>query len=355
MRFDLKTVLGLAITVACLAWVFHGVDFHELWRHLLDADWLLLGLAALLATLGMPFRALRWNALLPPEARAPFRARNAAVCIGFAANNVLPARVGEFARVITFNRLTGIPLGTGFGSLVLERVFDGLAIVALLFGAMAAPGFPGIRAGADDPRVYANGIAVIAGGLGVALLLLAFFPVASVRVGERVAGVLPKAFRRPLVDALHSFVASLSVLRSPGRLLLALVWAFAQWLFLSLSYLVAMRAFGITAPGFVGAVFMQAVTAVAVSVPAAPGFWGVQEAAAKIALAPWGVPEAQLLSFAVGFHIAGWLPVTALGAWYASRMNLSLRDMGKAEEKVEEAVEHDPAIPRSASEMERGG
>jgi uncharacterized protein (TIRG00374 family) len=354
MKLDTKTMVGLAVTAACLVWVFHGVDFAEVWRHLLDANLPLLLLAGLLATLGMPFRALRWKSLLPPDANASFQARNAAVSLGFAANNLLPARIGEFARVLTLNRLTGLPLGTALGSLVLERVFDGFVVLALLFGAMAAPGFPGLHTGGEDPRRYAYGVAVVAGGLAVVLLALAFFPRRSVAVAERMAGVLPASFRRPLVDSLHSFVASLGVLRSPRRLLVTLLWAVAQWLFLSVSYLVAMRAFGITAPGFVGAAFMQGVTAVAVSVPAAPGFWGVQEVAAKIALSPWNVPEARLLSFAIGFHIVGWLPVTALGLWYAARLNLSLTDMKRSEARVEDAVEHDPSIPQTPAEVERG-
>lgn len=344
MRLDLKTVLGIVVTLAALTWAFWGVDFAEVWRHTLNANPFLLLLAAAMATAGMPIRALRWNSLLPPDRQASLHARNAAVSVGFAANNVLPARIGEFARVVVLNRLTRIPLGTALGSLVLERVLDGFVIVALLFAAMASPEFPGLREGGTDPRVYANYVALLAGGLGAVLLLLALFPRWSTRVGERVFGVLPLSLRRPLVDALHSFVGSLAVLRSPGRLLVALVWSAAQWVFLSLSYWVAMRAYGITEPGLTGSFFIQAVVAVAVAVPAAPGFFGVQQAAAKIALAPWGVDEARILSFSIGFHIAGWLPVTALGAWYASRLNLRMSDMRKSEEEVEEAVESDPAL-----------
>ncbi len=354
MKLDKKALVGFAITVACLWWVFKDVDFHEIWQHTLDADLPLLLLAGLLATLAIPFRALRWKSLLPPDAPASFQARNAAVSIGFAANNVLPARVGEFARVLTLNRLTGIPVGMSLGSLVLERVFDGFVILALLFGAMAAPGFPGIAAGGDDPRKYAVGVAVVAAVLGAAMIALALFPAGSVRVGERVAGRLPERFRRPIVDSLHSFVASLAVLRSPTRLAVTLLWAVAQWLFMSFSYLVAMRAFGIVGPGFTGAVFLQAVTAVAVALPAAPGFWGVQEAAAKVALAPWGIPEAQLLSFAVGFHIIGWVPVTAMGAWYASRLSLRMSDMQRADDAVENAVEHDSASTSPGAGPRRG-
>ena len=352
MKLDLKTIVGLAITVASLAWAFHGVDMHEVWRHVLEANLALLALAAFLSTLGLAFRALRWKSLLPPEAKSSFHARNAAVSVGFGLNNALPARLGEFARVATLNRLSGVPIGTVLGSLVLERVFDGFIIVAMLFASMAAPSFPA-HLGGTDPRTLALPVLGIAGGLGLALFLLAVFPVASVRVGERLARFLPESFRRPIVDSLHTFVGSLGVLRSPVRLLIALLWAAAQWTFLSVSYLFALQAFGIDQPGFVGAMFLQAVVAIAVAVPSSPGFFGVSEAASRIALAPWRIDDSRIVSYAIGFHIAGWLPVTALGFWYIWRLNLNLSDMKNSETAVEEAVEADD--PAAAAERERRG
>lgn len=341
MKLDTKLVVGLVITVASLWWAFHDVKFHEVWLHLLDANLPLLALAALLSTLGLHFRALRWRSLLPLGDTSSFQARNAAVSVGFAANNVFPARIGEFARVFTLAKLSKVPVGTAFASLVLERVFDGFVIIGLLFACLAWPTFP---AGGANVMGYAVGVAVVAGGLAVALTLLAAFPRGAVRVGERVAGYLPQSFRRPIVDSLHSFVSALDIIRSPRRLFVALAWAVVQWLFLSVSYLLALRSFGITEPGFLGAVFIQCVVAIAVAVPAAPGFFGVSEAASKLALAPWGVPQAQLLSYAIGFHIAGWLPVTALGFWYASRLKISFSEMSHSEETVEDAVEADPAF-----------
>jgi uncharacterized protein (TIRG00374 family) len=340
MKLDIKTLVGLAITVASLAWAFHGVSFGEIGEQVRQADLALLALAAFLSTLGLAFRAVRWKSLLPPDVQSTFHARNAAVSVGFGLNNALPARLGEFARVVTLNRLSGVPIGTVLGSLVLERVFDGFIIVAMLFAAMASPSFPA-HLGSTDPRTLAIPVAAFAGGLGVVLLLLAVFPVASVRVGERLAAHLPMSLRRPIVDSLHTFVASLAVLRSPARLAVALLWASAQWLFLSVSYLVALNAFGITQPGFVGAVFLQAVVAIAVAIPSSPGFFGISEAASRIALAPWQIEDSRIVSYAIGFHIAGWIPVTALGFWYIWRLNLSLSDMKGSEEKVETAVERE--------------
>lgn len=349
MKLDLKAVLGIAVTVVCLVWAFWGEDPGEIVRHTLEADLLLLGLAALMMTLGIPIRALRWRWLLPPNVRTSFEARHAAVAIGFAANNVLPARAGEFARVFALGRIGGVPFATVLSSLVLERVFDGFVIVALLFLAMSSPEFPALTAG-TDPRAFAWITAGIAAGLGSALLLLALLPERSVRAVEVVAdAVLPESFRRPIVDALRSFVAGLDILRRPGLVLAAFAWAGAQWTFTGASFLFALRAYGIDEPGFVGGLFVQSVISIAVALPAAPGFFGVSEAASKVALAPWGVNETRVISYAIGFHIAGWLTVTALGFYYAWKHGVRWSDVQHSEEEVEEAVEHDPAM-RGAGE-----
>ncbi len=346
MKLDKKTAAGFLITAACLWWAFRGEDLGEIAHVVAGADWLLLGLAALVATLGIPIRAMRWRVLLRPFAPdVPFPPRHAATAIGFAANNVLPARVGEFARAFALSRLARIPMPAVLGSMVIERVFDGLVIVSLLFVAMAAPSFPDIAVGGADPRIYARITAGIAGTLGLVLLALAIAPKRSVALVDRVAGaVLPESFRRPLVDSLHAFVGGLAVLRSPGLIALSALWAVGQWLFTGVSYLLALRAFGIDGVSYMGALFVQSVVSIAVAVPAAPGFFGVSEAASKLALAPWGLDATQVISYAIGYHIAGWIPVTALGFFLMWHSKLSWSEMRNSEETVEEAVEADPAL-----------
>lgn len=351
MKLDLKTVVGLAVTVASLTWVFWGEDLSAIFHHTLDANLPLLFLAMLVAVAVIPIRALRWRWLLPASVPTSFSARHAAVAIGFAANNVLPARVGEFARVLVLGRRAGIPLGTVLGSLVLERVFDGFAVIGLLFFSMASPSFPGWEVGGRDPRAIASGLALVTGALGVVLLALAVFPERSVRVIEWVAGrILPRAFRRPLVDALRSFVLGLEVLRSVRLFAVAVVWAFAQWVFIGLSYFLALRAYGIDVVPFTGALFVQSVVSLASAIPAAPGFFGLAEAASKLALQPWAVESERVVSYAIGFHIVGWLAITALGAYYAAKVGVRWSDVQASEEVVEEEVEHDPAVVAALEE-----
>ncbi|HEU0078995.1 MAG TPA: lysylphosphatidylglycerol synthase transmembrane domain-containing protein, partial [Longimicrobiaceae bacterium] len=271
---------------------------------------------------------------------------------GFAANNLLPARVGEFARAFSLGRLAGVPIGAVFASLVMERVFDGMVIVGLLFASMAAPSFPATaEIGGVDPRVAARVVAGVTGALALFLFLLAAAPERSVSVAERVADrVLPPSMRRPLVDALHSFLGGLGILRDPRLLLVSFAWALAQWLFLALSFWLAFRAFGITQVPFAGAVFLQSLVSLAVAVPSSPGFFGPWEAGAKLGLGLWGVPAGQAVSFAIGFHIGGFIPVTLIGLWYVWRLDIRWKDVERSEETVEAIVERDevtsaPAVP----------
>ncbi|HEX2091943.1 MAG TPA: lysylphosphatidylglycerol synthase transmembrane domain-containing protein [Longimicrobiaceae bacterium] len=352
MKFNLKAVLGIAVSLLLLWWALRDVSFAEVVHQVRNADPVLFGLSVIVATSGLAIRALRWEILLRPAAPGvPFRSRYAATSVGFAANNLLPARVGEFARAFTLGRLGGVPITAALASIVLERVLDGLVIVGLLFASMAVSSFPaGAEIAGVDPRAAARVLAIGTGAFGVALFLLALAPERSVAVAERVAGVvLPRSLRRPLVDSLRSFLGGLGVLRDPGLLVLSLLWAVGQWVFLAVSFLLAFRAFGIEQVPFAGAVFLQSLISLAVSIPSSPGFFGPWEAGARVGLALWGVPEGQAVSFAIGFHIGGFIPVTLIGLWYVWRLNLSWSEVEESEEVVEEIVERELDAPAAAA------
>jgi glycosyltransferase 2 family protein len=341
MRLNGKAVFGIVLSVVLLWWTLRDVSLAHVAREVRAADPVLFTLAMIVATLGLVPRAIRWGILLRPvTSHLPFRPRFAATSIGFAANNLLPARVGEFARAFSLSRLSRVPTAAAFGSLVIERVLDGLVVVGLLFAAMAAPSFPPI--GGLDVNVRAAALVLVGAMVGVAavLFLLVVAPQRSAAViGWVVARTLPLSFRRPVVDALHAFLGGIAVLRDGRLFLISLAWAVGQWVFLAFSFWLGFLAFGIHEPGLVGAFFLQSLIALAVAIPSSPGFFGPFEAAAKIGLSLWGVPTEKAVPFAVGFHIGGFIPVTLIGIYYVWRMGLSWKDVGRSEEKVEERVE----------------
>jgi uncharacterized protein (TIRG00374 family) len=344
MKQHIKTVVGLVIAAFFLWWATRDVkSWADVWNSVRHADLGLFLLACAGTTAGLWVRAWRWKVLLRPVAKdVPFQPRLAAVSVGFGANNMFPGRVGEFMRVWSLWRLTGIPIPSVLASLVVERVFDGLACVVLLLVAIASPSFPH-HAGSVDPAAAARIVGPIAVGLAAVLFALALAPVRTVGIIDRIAAaVLPRSVRRPLVDALHAFVGGLGILRDPRLLALSSVWALGQWVFLSLSYYWAFRAFHITEVPFMGAVFMQALVSMAVAIPAAPGFFGTFEAASKLALGLWAIDDTRIVAYALGFHIGGFVTVTAMGLYYMWRLDLKPRDAKASEEAVEIAVESDP-------------
>ncbi|HET8654173.1 MAG TPA: lysylphosphatidylglycerol synthase transmembrane domain-containing protein [Longimicrobiaceae bacterium] len=351
MKRHLRTLLGVAVTVVLLAWTLRGVSPAAVLHDLGGANFLLLGVATLVAFGGLAIRAVRWGVLLLPAApRTGFRPRFASVVVGFAANNLIPARVGEFARAFSLARLTPVPIGASLATLVVERVFDAFALVVLLFVAMASAGVPaGGSVGGVDPRDAAQFIALAMAGVAILLFLLVLAPERSMSIGEAVTGrVLPRRVRAPVVGLMRSFVGGLAVLRSGRLFALSLVLAFVQWLFTALSFVVAFSAFGIHRVPFAGAVFLQSLVSLAVAVPSSPGFFGPFEAAARLGLALWGVPSDRAVSFAIGLHLSGFIPVTLLGLYYVWRLKLSWSAVRHGGEALEDAARGDAPPPGAA-------
>jgi glycosyltransferase 2 family protein len=343
MKRHLKTIVGVALSVLLLAWAVRDVSFQEVLHELRHAHPGLFLLGVLITIAGLAIRALRWGVLLrpiDPPARSSFRARFASVVVGFAANNVLPARIGEFARAFTLSRIAPVGIGAAFATLVVERIFDAVALISLLFFAMASADFPATgQIAGIDPRAAARLIAIVMGLVALVLFAMVVAPAFFLRTAERLTRRLPTRFGSGLLAALQSFLGGLRVLRSGKLFVLSLGLALLQWWFTGWSFLVTFRAFGITEVGMSGALFLQSLISLAVAIPSSPGFFGPFEAAARVGLAFWGVPSDKAISFAVGFHLGGFIPVTLMGFYYVARLNLSWRDVQHSDEIVEEQVD----------------
>lgn len=331
--------LGLMVSVALLWWALRDVSAAELWARLRAADPWLLAASVAVATGSFVLRAFRWHALLEAALpRSSFLSRFRAVCIGFMGNNLLPLRLGEFARIYTLARTEPIGMSATFASLVLERLFDGMLLVLLLFLALATPELTG-----RGPALVRNAPAIAAGlvALGLTVLwLAALFPERLIGwFRHRLMRPFPDGWARRLTGLVTSFIAGLGALRRPGTFARVLGWTAVIWVWNAVSFWLGFLAFDIRAPGFAGAVFLQSLIALAVSLPSGPGFFGPFEAAARLGLGLYGVEPSQIIAFAAGYHILTFIPVTVLGLWYLHRLGLTWAEVGHSEEVVEAAVE----------------
>ena len=341
MRHWGKALFGLVVTVLLLWWALADVEFAEVWANIRRGNFWLLAASVSVATFGFFIRALRWKVLLTPvKPDTALRSRFGSVSIGFMANNILPARVGEFARAYAFSRMEPVSAPAALGSLVVERLMDGIVLLLFLVLPLLTPGFPSVGAlteGWGSALLRAGVLAVVA--VLAVLVWLSVWPRPFVRTVGRVARYLPASVARPLVDSLGAFLDSVAILRRPRLLLAGALWSLFFWTWHGISFWLGMLAFGIDT-GFVSAIFTEAVVGFGVAIPSAPGFFGTFHAAAKFALSDvYGVAEPEALAFAFGYHFGGWIPITLIGLWFAWRLGLSVNEMGEAEERVEQAVE----------------
>ena len=350
-----KAIFGIAVTVLLLWWALRNVSISEVWANIrLGNLWLLLASVSV-ATFGFFIRALRWKVLLAPlGVDTSVRSRFAGVSIGFMANNILPARVGEFVRAYSFSRMEPVSVTAAFGSLVVERLLDGVVLLLFLLLPALSPGFPpadALSTGWGGVIVRAAVIAVVA--VMALLFAMAAWPDRLVRTAQWLAQYLPDKVAGPAVRGLETFLDAIAIMRDPKLLFLGFVWTLFFWTWHGVSFWLGMMAFGIDT-GFVSALFVEAVVGFGVAIPAAPGFVGTFHAAAKFALSDvYGVAEPSSLAFAFGYHFGGWIPITAIGLWYAWRLGLSIGDVNAAEEKVEKEVEAAHEAVHEASPLHR--
>jgi glycosyltransferase 2 family protein len=341
VRWDWKAVLGILISALLIWWVLRGVDPEAVWNEVRRANWWLLAAAVAVATSGFLIRALRWKLLLHPlHPRTGLRTRFAAVNIGFAANNLLPARVGEFARAWAISRVEPVTVSGAVGSLVVERFLDAVAISILLGVALLHPSFPADATVGGQPLARVLWILLTAlGGVLAFISLLVLFPRTLVAWTGRVTRILPERIGRIVVEVMGSFLSGLGALRDPGLFAGAMAWSLGFWSWNAVSFWLAFHAFGID-QGYATALFVQAIIALGVAIPSAPGFFGTFHAAAVVGLHEvYRVEEGATLAFAFGYHLGGFIPVTLIGLWYAGQLGLSFGELGRAEEAVERELE----------------
>ena len=338
-----KVVFGVGVSFFFIWWVLRGEDIGQIIAHISQANLWYLSASIIVGTAGYLIRALRWKVLLEPVNRdTGLRSRFAAICIGFATNNVFPARLGEIVRAFALNRAEQqVKVSGALGSVVVERLLDAIVLVSMFLVPMALPSFPG----ASDFLVgtvgtILNTTFIMLAVLIVGILALLIFPNPIIGFAENICERLSNPLRQKVILSLKSFLNALEVLKYPKLLTKAFFWTLGFWLWHSWSFWLGMRAFGIDL-GLDAAIFTMAMVGFAIAIPAAPGFFGTFQIGADLALnGVYGVAAPATLAFAFGYHISGFFPVTIIGFYYAWKLGFSVAEVRGSKDRVKQAVEY---------------
>ena len=304
------------------------MELDELIGHVQEAHLGFFIAAVAVATATFPLRTARWRYLLRLEGESlPFTPLWHATAIGFMANNLLPARAGEFARAYTAGRLTGVQFSAALASVAVERIMDGIAMVALMTVAIITGGFArGVKVG----RVPLVGITETAAvffavALGLAIAVV-HRPQLALGAARWLFGrILPERFGHRAIGFVEGVLTGLDALRSLPRLAAVMGWSLAVWLTYAASFWLCFMAFDVDIP-WSAPLLLQGLIGFGVAIPSSPGFFGPFEAVTRATLAMYGIDAGKAVSFAVTYHLGTFVPISVLGLWSLSRTHLRLAD-----------------------------
>jgi uncharacterized protein (TIRG00374 family) len=324
--------LGLAISLVFVYWAVQGLEWSPFWVAVRSAQywWLIPGVAMYMIAVWA--RAWRWHYLLKPIKPISTNKMFPIVCIGYMGNNIYPARAGEVLRAVVLKRKEGVSVSSALATVIVERVFDGVVMLAFVFLNLpelarinSESGFVG-----DIQSLSIWGTALFLGVLAI-FLLAAMFPQVTARVGLWfVERLTPKKWHEKLTGIMHKFLDGLESLRSPGNVLMVFATSVVIWLFETGKYWFVMHAFDFQV-SFFALMLMNGIANLATTLPSAPGNIGTFDTPGIAVLTAYGVDKALATGYTLVLHVALWIVPTALGAYFLAREGIKWSDSLRSE------------------------
>ena len=327
MKARATRVVGLGLTVVFLVLAFQRVDLRAFVDELKNVNYIWIVPSALCTLLGYVLRTLRWRAILSGAARAPVGTLFAVLIMGFATNNLLPGRLGELWRAYLLGRKRNVRKSLALASVVVERVFDGLTLLALLWLVSLRIRLPEIG---RNIEVLAAAVFL---GATLALVVLLWKPsLAQVPIHWIVSHV-HSGLAEWSVERFDTFVDGLRPLRRPEILVAAAALSVGVWLMEGSSYVLLSRGLNLNLPPNLelpGLGLALVTINLGIMVPSGPGYVGTLEFFGTAALGVVGANPQAALALVVVSHVVQYTVVTGLGLLFFAHEHLTPRDLQPA-------------------------
>jgi uncharacterized protein (TIRG00374 family) len=323
--------LGVLISILFIWLAVRGLKLNEFWGAVKQANywWLIPGIGVYF--IGVWVRAWRWHYLLKPIKEIPTKSMFPITTIGYMGNNIYPARAGEVLRAVILKRKEGVSISASLATIIVERIFDGVVMLAFVFVNLSelakltgSSGFVG-----NIQQVAVIGTGVFLGAL-VIFLVAAMFPQMTMKIGAWFIRFLPERFQARITSLMNKFLDGLASLRSPFNVLMVFFTSVIIWLLETGKYWFVMHAFNFEV-SFFALMLMNGIVNLATTIPSAPGYIGTFDAPGIAVLTAFGVSQATAAGYTLTLHVALWLPITLLGAYYLAREGITWNDALRAE------------------------
>mgnify|MGYP001389776885 CR=1 FL=1 len=319
----LRVAFGLVVSIVFLGLFLYRGDLEDFSKWITSANYFLFLPALIVYFVSMVFRSFRWKFLLSSIGSPSFPMLLRVVIIGYMSNNVFPMRLGDIVRARYLAWASGIRFGGTLATLVVERIFDGLALLLLMFVAiLLLPSqeiytdlSPALKVVAQT-LIFVVPLAFM--GICAILAIAANSPVVLMKIVARMLAWAPTKIGNLVERVVSSFLEGLWVLTNVRRVSIGFLLSFPVWLSEALMYTMLAYAFGLDE--FFGKeqlwaliMLVTAVANLATAIPSSPGAIGPFEFLGKSALVVFGLDSNLAIVYIGAVHFLLILPITILG------------------------------------------
>jgi uncharacterized protein (TIRG00374 family) len=309
-----RLIFGCLIGAAFLYLALRQVDFGQMWKAFKEANYWYVLLVVGVIFFSHYLRSLRWRYLLDPIIRLDMPSLFSSLVIGYMANVITPAHLGEVLRAYVLGKKRGVSASSAFATIVVERILDVFTLLGLMVTAILLYPFPG--------WVKSSGYIMLAGTLALFLFLI-LLKTSYSRMKpllDLLIRPLPSRLQGRSKELLERFMAGIVPLKSRLDYVIVTILSVLIWLCYGLVIqlcLLAFDFFSIYHLPWLVSLIVLVITTIGIVVPSSPGYVGTYHYLCQISLAMFGVPASPALSFATAIHAINFVPVLIAGLIFA--------------------------------------
>ncbi|MBR6162651.1 flippase-like domain-containing protein [bacterium] len=337
MKINKRTIFVLLITLIFVFLAFKDMQFGEFARVVHEINYKIIWLIVPVLLLSMYARGIRLHYLLSEKSGMNINELTGVCFAGSALNICLPARAGDFFRAYYLGAKNNSDKVKIFGSIVLERIFDGLCVLGLLF-----IGIMFFSKNHLAMKLCTYAAILFLGALSVVIVLYKFnktdafcgFLVSvAQKFPQKISDILVKiiSFFNKL---LNSFIDGFEIINSPKMFFMVGFWSVVIWSIECLEFYVTVKSLGLTT-GFSVTLFISSFIALSSAIPSASIFVGLYQYAVIQAMALYHVAKEPALVFGIVHPFIQSLTLTLIGFAVLFKNGVDVRQISeKAKEET---------------------
>ncbi|ROL59609.1 UPF0104 family protein [Bacteroidetes/Chlorobi group bacterium ChocPot_Mid] len=320
LRFGISAIL----IVVSVWYATRDIDFKELWRIIVNANYLWVILSVPVILLSHWIRAMRWKTMLEPALKIKSTSTwnlFSAVMIGYAFNCVLP-RGGEFIRPFVIARREKVSFTSTFATIIVERVIDVItlmmlfAFVFLFLSNQVISAFTEI----DVNKIITIALLIIFVGI------VSFYPPVFRFLIRIILKPISIKFYNRISDLFEKFLKGFAIIKSPSKYFQLGLESVLIWFCYTVPMYLMFFSFNLHTTAsldFWDAILLIVISGIGVTIAPTPGAFGVYHVLIRDSMILfYGLRSEEALAYATLTHGVNYLIQVIVGGLFFMRENV---------------------------------